>query len=471
MLAINLVLNPPNFVLSNNQKIKIMEKSNKISTFILTIFLSMFCIGKGNSQINEFNISTALIGDTTMLSIENTATGVHRLFQLNNDLPGLNQDMIEMKVNPFITSQFIEFEHIGGPPVGKINSDGSASFEGLNLGIISSNLASEMLRMSISGDDGISITGDDTGHAFIKLGNSSEHEIYNDHTSNDLVFNAANSENISFRDGNIINLTLNGSGDLGLGTATPASKFDMHTFGYDGLSIRGDGSSDTYLRVQNGANMHYIFSDKSKLDKFTMQSEVNRDIGFNTGTANRIHIESSNGNVGVNTESPDTKLHLIHEDVSTDGFKLENEVSGEDWLINVAGINDNLQLRFGGIFKGQFNNATGSYTIASDRRLKKDIDSMPSVLDKIKKLRPAQYKIRNSDSGETYFGLIAQELKEIFPNTVIVSSQPNSAVGEIQDLHSVSYIDLIPVLIKGMQEQQIQIEQQKQQIEMLLQSK
>jgi hypothetical protein len=116
-----------------------------------------------------------------------------------------------------------------------------------------------------------------------------------------------------------------------------------------------------------------------------------------------------------------------------------------------------------GDFSGDIVTA-GNVTVSSDIRLKKDIVNLPSTIDNIKALRPVSYSKKSSlsseDYGTTEVGLIAQELQEIYPNMV---SEDDSK----DPLLSVSYMELIPVLIKAVQEQQIMIEKQQMEIESL----
>jgi len=70
----------------------------------------------------------------------------------------------------------------------------------------------------------------------------------------------------------------------------------------------------------------------------------------------------------------------------------------------------------------------------------------------------------------TQFGVIAQELEEVFPNLVVNGSHP----GDINDENpkeitykSVKYVELVPIAIKAIQEQQIIIEQLQEKINQL----
>ena len=94
----------------------------------------------------------------------------------------------------------------------------------------------------------------------------------------------------------------------------------------------------------------------------------------------------------------------------------------------------------------------GSYYKTSDARKKKDIHYLQddNILPKILQLKPANYLMKADASGSPYhYGFIAQEVENIFPEFVL--NIPGKA-------KLLSYESFIPVLTKGMQEQQEQIE-------------
>ncbi|WPP49608.1 tail fiber domain-containing protein [Catalinimonas niigatensis] len=88
----------------------------------------------------------------------------------------------------------------------------------------------------------------------------------------------------------------------------------------------------------------------------------------------------------------------------------------------------------------------------SDRRLKENIQPLDNSLDKVLQLSPAQYQWIDPEKEGTSYGLIAQELAEVYP--ALVKKRSDGYFG-------VNYIELIPVLIKAVQEQQLQIEELK----------
>ena len=148
--------------------------------------------------------------------------------------------------------------------------------------------------------------------------------------------------------------------------------------------------------------------------------------------------------------------------------------------------------------------ATG-YWYSSDRKLKKNIRDYQGALSNIMELQPRIYDFDTEQyptmglPEQQQFGLIAQELEEVFPNLVQAAHNPalemteeqaieqnleykviapaeidkegnetNPAmvqVGEAVDFKAVNIDGLIPVLIKGIQEQQAIIEANEAMIE------
>ena len=96
----------------------------------------------------------------------------------------------------------------------------------------------------------------------------------------------------------------------------------------------------------------------------------------------------------------------------------------------------------------------------SDLRLKENIQQLPKGLEEILKLKP--YKYNYKDDNETkHYGFIAQELNDILP--ILVSSINDDA----EETLTVNITEIIPILVKAIQEQQTLIDSQKSKIENL----
>ena len=121
----------------------------------------------------------------------------------------------------------------------------------------------------------------------------------------------------------------------------------------------------------------------------------------------------------------------------------------------------------GGLYLGASNrrwkavySVTGSIQ-TSDRRLKTDIQDLEYGLNEVLAMRPTSYQWKDNPNGPQDLGLIAQELQEIVPEAVNVGDDEDQTLG-------IMYSDLIPVLIKAVQDQQeliLQQDSQKQELE------
>ncbi len=99
-------------------------------------------------------------------------------------------------------------------------------------------------------------------------------------------------------------------------------------------------------------------------------------------------------------------------------------------------------------------------TVMSDKRLKENIEPLKYGLNTILSLKPYTYNFK-SKKNEFHHGFMAQELKEIFQNSIVRGKETDtSCMGVIYD-------EFVPILTLAIQEQQAIIEAQKASIDSL----
>ena len=180
----------------------------------------------------------------------------------------------------------------------------------------------------------------------------------------------------------------------------------------------------------------------------------------------------------------------------------------------VVGKTSNSSANWAGVFYGNVY-SSGAYQ-TSDKRLKKNIAEFTDAMSIISQLKPRTYEFQtdgkmaelNLPQGKHY-GLIAQDVETVLPNLVkevlenptaadqnapssatnasiqVAPQDPNTKItdlvqalgapinntvqkkGDEQMIKVVNYIELIPLLIKGMQEQQKRIEDLEQMVSKL----
>ncbi len=94
--------------------------------------------------------------------------------------------------------------------------------------------------------------------------------------------------------------------------------------------------------------------------------------------------------------------------------------------------------------------------LASSERYKTAIASMGTRTEKLSKLRPVTFHLKNDPQGEVQFGLIAEEVDKVYPELVI-----RDEAGKIQ---GVRYDELAPMLLNEMQQQKVELRTIKQQM-------
>ena len=97
---------------------------------------------------------------------------------------------------------------------------------------------------------------------------------------------------------------------------------------------------------------------------------------------------------------------------------------------------------------------SGDVVISSDARLKSNIESLGSTLPKLLQIDGKSYEIK----GKQKIGVLAQDIKEVFPE--LVSEDDN-------EMLAVNYQGLVPVLINALKEQDAKMKEQEKKINRL----
>jgi len=179
----------------------------------------------------------------------------------------------------------------------------------------------------------------------------------------------------------------------------------------------------------------------------------------------------SNGDVGIGPISgdPANKLH-VRGDIQFD------VLSGCKFHFTLYGTSPNLKPSWSNSARiGLYNNKM--YYIysnhvwydnlydMSDIRIKENIRSIDSPLAAIRQVRGIQYDLKREyftntqeekidelvEEGKNKYGVVAQELMEVLPDLVVYNEEAK--------LYGVNYVEMIPILVEAIKEQQVQIEE------------
>jgi len=224
-------------------------------------------------------------------------------------------------------------------------------------------------------------------------------------------------------------MTLDASGNLGIGTTSPAVRLDVSASGY---SARFYGDASNYLRVYCGSTYQVLESNGTNQFGY-----VNGAFFVQTAGTERARITSSGDLLVGCTSLPagNRTKGFAARDNSTGGFQTYQTASSSDWAISASsGSICNFYSDNGSalVLAGQIlvNGNITTYSSISDYRLKENVQPMVGALDKVQALKPVTYTFKNS--GQISQGFIAHELAEVCPQAVTGEKDAVDAEGNPQ---------------------------------------
>jgi hypothetical protein len=243
------------------------------------------------------------------------------------------------------------------------------------------------------------------------------------------------------------------------------------------LNANGTGHN-TFLgyltgSLNDGANNTYLGYRAGEQSTGSNNVFIGKEAGQTETRSNLLIIENNDGSVPLITGD------FTADSVNIGGvMKVGNAIGSQlyvgNTLVQSGGTNslridaavrpftDNVNQLGGSSKRWTTVYAVNGTINTSDMRAKKNVKEMEYGLQEILNLRPVSFHWNEESlKEEKHLGLIAQELNEVIPEVVEVPSSDD-------DLYGVKYADLIPVLIKSIQEQHLLIEKQQEQINELL---
>ena len=290
------------------------------------------------------------------------------------------------------------------------------------------------------------IGGNSTGASIYKFGDADDEQIgrltyLHEHNRLDIVTN------------NSTAMTIDSSQNVGIGTTSPGEILELNGNLYLNTgNIKSNGDLD--ILTDNGAQHA---EDKAF---------INLSGDGITGAVTTI-----NGDLEIVSHHTINATNISGRDPSnfTDATDFFQVPTGIGHLTVNGDIHSKGMILAGSTVAGAFPTTAGwgsigstswfygmTFSVGSDRRFKKNINSMENSLAKILSLRGVTYEWKDKEHGTgIQHGFIAQEVQEIVPELV--------APG-LYDKLSVNYQGVIPILVEAIKNQQKQIDELKEKL-------
>ena len=190
-------------------------------------------------------------------------------------------------------------------------------------------------------------------------------------------------------------------------------------------------------------------------DGSTAMGQITTASGYSSTAMGYYTLASGDGStaMGISTRASDYASVVIGQ-YNSSGSSVTNNATSFNTANTAFVIGNGTSGSLSDAFKVMFNGdatvsndltVSGDVVVSSDARLKSNIVSLGSTLSRLLLIDGKSYEMK----GKQKIGVLAQEIKEVFPE--LVSEDEN-------EMLAVNYQGLVPVLINALKEQQSEIE-------------
>jgi hypothetical protein len=294
-------------------------------------------------------------------------------------------------------------------------------------------------------------------------------EISQDSTarSGNMIFSTSNAGAPSPR------MIILSGGNVGIGTTNPGEQLELSKATYPTVKL-----------IETTDNFQGYLQYHSEANEFRLVAVTSHPLVFSTTDTERMRITTGGRTLLLGSSSSPYEnsaralLELNHTGSALLGLRIggserayfyhnnshlyiEQMLAGAS--IYVISVSAGVYLTAGGT----------SWTSNSDERLKNINGNIENAVDKLMTLRTVNYSWKNDQNQKQNLGLIAQDVEKVFPQVIDLNklpSKPNQEQEDNTEYLGVRYQELIPVLVKAIQELKSENDNLKSRLEVLEQS-
>jgi hypothetical protein len=235
------------------------------------------------------------------------------------------------------------------------------------------------------------------------------------------------------------------AGNVGIGTASPS--FGNFSAQATGLEVK---SANTYgvLRLGGAVGEFYLGSGGSAT---WVWNQLNEPMLFATNNAERMRIDTT-GNLLVGKTATNTTV--VGAEMWRNGL-VGSTLAGTTSSTSTFEVYSSgaAAFRFFVGMNGTIYATSTSISAISDQSLKENIKDLETGLTEVMALKPRRFDWKNGDATNVA-GFVAQEVEEVLPELVSDYMYNKDEDGNNITKKSLKMGDILPTLVKAIQEQQ-----------------
>jgi hypothetical protein len=247
-------------------------------------------------------------------------------------------------------------------------------------------------------------------------------------------------------------MTLDADGDLGVGTTNPTTISN-----YRAITVNGTNGGILDLKYGDALGGRVVASSGG----LSLEAGGANVLTFYTNNSERARITSGGDLLVAKTAASDSTLGVEMQAAGTVVSTRSGSTNSQSTLIVYSTGASAYRFYVG--MDGTVNATNTTISAISDQRLKENIQDLDVGLDKIMALKPRKFDWKEGKGknikGDR--GWIAQEFEQVFPDMIDEWKDP---APEGEEPYKSVRADLIPVLVKAIQEQQAMINELKAEV-------